>query len=119
MRFPEPAALREWRVFEVIGFHAEAGGNVVADEFKPCTLIGAELDSCSFLRSDPIVEAFVHGFGEWGEDRLLFESETDERDEIGKAAELRLAPGHRRPTPAGKFEGAPKFCRRFGAILFL
>ena len=38
VRFAEAAALAEWRVVEIIRLDAEAGSDVVADEFEPCAL---------------------------------------------------------------------------------
>lgn len=111
MGFSEAAALRERRVAEVVGIYAQAGRNVVADEVEPCELIGSEGGAqrrdaaATLLLCEPGIETLLHRVAEGFEERLLFEGEAHERDEVSEAAGLRAAFHFFR---RGGGEGAPE-----------
>ena len=88
MRLPQPAPLIEGGEFQVLGFDAQAGRDVVADEVEPGEVFGRELDSGLSLVHAPLVEACGDGFSEGFEHGLLFQRKADEGDEVSETSRL-------------------------------
>ena len=88
VRFAEAAALIERREVQILWINADGRSDMFANQIEPRELFGVERDTCFSLIHEPFVKPFRDGVGERREHGLLFQRETDEGDEGGKAPSL-------------------------------
>ena len=88
MCFSQPTALAERRVVKVVGFNAEAGSDVVADEFEPGALFGRKANILSDVSFDPFDETVMDCLRKRFKNLLAFQREANKSDEVGEAAGL-------------------------------